>query len=122
MGYHTCFPPIATGAAQHELTGATLAMQIWAATGNSPENLHGRLRVWIVCWLEAQLLQAQTLEEGMQSADEVTECEATVAYETLNLVEFCQMGSVYVLIAEHPINREVLCRPEAFLGKAVQHA
>lgn len=71
---------------------------------NTPENLHGWLGVRVVGWLEAQLLQAQALEEGVQSAYEVTEGEAPVTDETLYLMELCKVGPIEVLVSEHTID------------------
>jgi hypothetical protein len=55
----------------------------------------------------------------MQSAYEVAQSEATVADEPLNLVEFCQMGPIDVLIPKHTVNGEVLGRLESILCEAV---
>lgn len=88
----------------------------------TPEDFHGGLCVRIVGWFEAELLEAHALKERMQSAYEVTQCQAPIADEALDLVELSQMRPVYVFIAEHAVNRKVLGRLETLLSKAVQHA
>lgn len=47
--------------------------EISDAAKTAPENFHGGLSVGVVCRLEAQLLEAQPVEEHLQGADEVSQ-------------------------------------------------
>ena len=44
------------------------------------EDLHGRLGVWVVGRLEAQLGDADLLEEGLDGADQVTQGQVAVCH------------------------------------------
>jgi hypothetical protein len=88
----------------------------------APEDLHRWLRVWVVCWLEAQFLETESLEESVQCADEITEREATVTDKSLDLVELCEVSAVDGFIPEDTVNGKHLGRLEARLSKLEKHA
>ena len=69
--------------------------------------LHRRLSVGVEGGFEAELSDADRLEEGLDHADQVLEREVMVGHEALHLVEFTQMGVVHRLVAEHAVDREV---------------
>ena len=55
------------------------------------EYLHAGLGVRVVGGLEPELLYAELLEELMEDPDKITQGEASVSYDALNLVELCQV-------------------------------
>ena len=90
--------------------------------GRAREDLHAGLRVGVVRGLEAQLLEAEAREEGVQRADEVAEREAAVAHEALDLVKLREVRAVDGLVAEDAVDGEELGGPEAALRELVEHA
>mmetsp|Transcript_6574 Transcript_6574/g.11054 ORF Transcript_6574/g.11054 Transcript_6574/m.11054 type:complete len:366 (+) Transcript_6574:79-1176(+) len=97
-----------------------------AQLGVVAENLHGGFGVRVVGRLEAQLRDADLLEEGLDQADQMSQGEIAVRDETLDLVELTQVRGVHRFITEHTVDREVLLRCEyprggVLLAELVEH-
>lgn len=76
------------------------------------EDLHGGLRVRVVGGFEAQLGDADLLEEGLDGADEVPQRQVAVRHQALDLVELTQVRRIHRFVAEHTVNAEVFLRRE----------
>ncbi len=79
------------------------------------EDLHARFGVGVVGGFEAELLETEVVEEGSNNRLEVSQAESVVGDNSLNLVEFGQVGSVQGLVAEDSIDTEVPLRLERLL-------
>ena len=84
------------------------------------ENLHGRLSVGVIGWLEAQVLQTHLAEEVLEEAHEATERQTKVGDNALDLVELGQMGSVDSLVTEDTVDGEV-ARRSRVLSETVEY-
>ena len=66
-------------------------------------------RVRIVGGLETQAVDPHFGEEDFHEADESSQSQAVVCYDTFDLVEFGEMGSVDAFVAKDAIDGEVAC-------------
>ena len=71
------------------------------------ENLQARLRIGVVCGLEAQPVDAHLGEEDFHEADQSAKREAKVGNDAFDLVELGQMRGVHALVAEDTVDGEV---------------
>ena len=84
------------------------------------KDLHARFRVGVVGRLETQAVDAHFGEEDFHEADEPSQGQAVVCYDTFDLVEFSQMCSVDAFVAEDAVDGEV-ARWTRVCGEFVEH-
>jgi hypothetical protein len=58
------------------------------------EDFKRGLSVWVVSWLEFQLLNTNLGVKLLHNAKEMTQTNVSISDETLNLVEFSKMCSI----------------------------
>mmetsp|Transcript_7485 Transcript_7485/g.15111 ORF Transcript_7485/g.15111 Transcript_7485/m.15111 type:complete len:209 (+) Transcript_7485:347-973(+) len=97
------------------------------------EDLHRRFGVRVVCGFEAQLGNADLLEESANSAYQVTECKVAISHKTFHLVKLTKVRGIHGLVTEHAVDREVFHGSECtdsmvsgsagriLLSKTIQH-
>ena len=87
------------------------------------EDLHRGFGVGVEGRLEAELLDANLLEEGFDGTDQVAQGEVVVGHEALDLMELAEMGGIHGLVTEDTVDGEVSGGLESTLlvGKLVQH-
>ncbi len=73
------------------------------------KDLQAGFRVRIVGGLETQAVDPHFGEEDFHEADESSQGQAVVGYDTFDLVEFGEMGSIDAFVAEDAIDGEVAC-------------
>jgi hypothetical protein len=88
-----------------------------------PEDLHAGLGVRVEGGLEAELRDADLLEEGFDRPKEVSQAQIVVGHQPLDLVELAQVRGVHGLVPEHAVNGKVLggLEPAGLVGELVQH-
>lgn len=88
-----------------------------------PKDLHARFRVRIECRLEAQLRNANFLEESFDGPDEVTQTEIVIGHKSFHLVKFAQVCGIHGFVAKHAVDGKVASRLKAsrLVGQFVEH-
>mmetsp|Transcript_85571 Transcript_85571/g.223285 ORF Transcript_85571/g.223285 Transcript_85571/m.223285 type:complete len:384 (-) Transcript_85571:461-1612(-) len=76
------------------------------------EDLHRRLGIRIVGWLEAELGEPNPGEEVLQHANQMSKADVPICNEPLHLVKLRQVCLVECLVSEDAIDREVLLGSE----------
>ena len=84
------------------------------------EDLHTRFRVGVVCWLEAESVDAHLGKKDFHEAYQSAEGETIICDYSLDLVKLGEMCSIDGFISENAIDAEVAGRPGVG-GEFVQH-
>ena len=73
------------------------------------ENLERRLGIWVICWLETQIVDTHLVEEDSHELHKSSQSQIIIRNNTLDLVELSQMCRIHSLVSENTVNGEITC-------------